>query len=270
MKERISARKVAMAVVAGFIALGASSGFMAQEAAAAIWSDTEVQLLYGKNFQEPFNPNDVAKTIVTLQHASGWEYGRNFFFFDALKSDDKDKSAGEIYGEWYSTFSLSKITGSDFKFAFIKDVGLTAGLNYGSKSNGANPTVYLPGITVDFDLPGFAFFNVDILAYMDRGKFNGASNGCNANTYQITPAWKLPFTLGPTKWSFEGFVDFIGSHGDCKAQILTQPQIRLDVGNFMGKPDKLFVGIEYQYWKNKFGIKDLDESFPQLLGVWKF
>ncbi len=64
-----------MAVVAGFIALGASSGFMAQEAAAAIWSDTEVQLLYGKDFQEPFNPNDVAKTIVTLQHASGWEYG---------------------------------------------------------------------------------------------------------------------------------------------------------------------------------------------------
>ncbi len=262
--------KAGTGFAAGLIAIATAFGTGIESAGAAVWSDTEVQLLYGSKFREPFNPNDVTKTIVTLQHASGWEYGRNFFFFDALKSDDKDNSAGEIYGEWYPTFSLSKITGTELKFGIVKDVGLTAGLNYGSKSNGANPTVYLPGVTVDFDVPGFAFFNVDILAYMDRGKFNGASNGCNANTYQITPAWKLPFQLGGTKWSFEGFADFIGSHGECKAQILTQPQIRLDVGNFMGKPDKLFVGIEYQYWQNKFGIKDLKDNFPQLLGVWKF
>ena len=263
-------RKAGPGFAGALLVLASSLVIGTQDAGAAIWSDTELQVLYGKKFQEPFNPNDVAKTIVTLQHASGWEYGRNFFFFDALKSDDKDSSAGEIYGEYYSTFSLSKLTGSEFKFGIVKDVGLTAGLNYGAKSNGANPVIYLPGVTVDFDLPGFAFFNVDILAYMDRGKFNGASTGCNANTYQITPAWKLPFQIGPTKWSFEGFVDFIGSHGECKAQILTQPQIRLDVGNFMGKPDKLFVGIEYQYWKHKFGDKDINESFPQLLGVWKF
>ncbi len=255
------------------LALMAALGVGMQNAGAATWSDTELQVLYGKHFQEPFNPNDVAKTIVTLQHASGWEYGRNFFFFDALKSDEKDNAAGEIYGEYYSTFSLSKITGSDFKFAFIKDIGVTAGFNYGAKSGAgptANPIVYLPGITLDFDVPGFAYFDMDILAYIDRGKFGGTSNGCNADTYQITPYWKLPFQIGPTKWSFEGFVDFIGDHGSCEFQILTQPQIRLDVGNFMGKPDKLFVGIEYQYWKNKYGIKDLDDNFPQLLGVWKF
>lgn len=263
-------RKTGFGFAGTLAALAAAVGIGMQSARAAIWSDTEVQLLHGNKFQEPFNPDDVSKTIVTFQHASGWEYGRNFFFFDALKSNDKDNNAGEIYGEWYPTFSFGKIFDKDLKFGIVKDVGFTAGLNYGAKSNGANPEVYLPGITVDFDLPGFAFFNVDFLAYMDRGRFDGASNGCHSDTYQITPSWKLPFTIGPTKWSFEGFADFIGDHGACEFQILTQPQIRLDVGNFIGKPDKLYVGIEYQYWKNKFGMKDLDDNFPQLLGVWKF
>ena len=81
------------------LAMMAALGVGMQNAGAAIWSDTELQVLYGKDFQEPFNPNDVAKTIVTLQHASGWEYGRNFFFVDALKSDEQDNAAGEIYGE---------------------------------------------------------------------------------------------------------------------------------------------------------------------------
>ena len=257
---------------AGAFALAVALG-AAGNAAAEIWSDTEVQVLYGDKFQEPFNPQDIAKTIITLQHAGGWEYGRNFFFFDMLRSDGADNAAGEIYGEWYSTFSFSKMFSTEMKFGIIKDVGFTAGLNYGAKSGAgptAQPTVFLPGITVDLDLPGFAFFNVDILAYMDRGKFGGVDNGCNADSYQITPSWKLPFTLGSTKWSFEGFADFMGDHGACEFSILTQPQLRLDVGNFMGKPDKMFVGIEYQYWKNKYGIKDLEDNFPQLLGVWKF
>jgi len=41
-----------------------------------------------------------------------------------------------------------------------------------------------------------------------------------------------------------------------------------DLGNVFGKPDKIFVGTEIQYWVNKYGIKDLTEFNPQTLLVW--
>lgn len=263
-------RNTRAALLAGL--LGAACTMSAATSQAATWSDTEVQVLWGDKFTEPFNPNDVTKTIVTLQHASGWDYGRNFFFVDFLNADDAGGNTGEVYGEWYSTFSLGKIFKKDLKFSIIKDVGITGGLNYGATSGSgptANPEVYTYGITLDFDIPKFAFFNVDFQVYSDHGKFGAGSNGCNEDTYQITPSWKLPFEIGPTKWTFEGFADFIGSHGACASQILTQPQIRMDVGDLFGRANSFFVGIEYQYWDNKygFGIKD---DFPQLLTVWKF
>jgi nucleoside-specific outer membrane channel protein Tsx len=213
---------------------------------------------------------------LTLQHAGGFKYGRNFFFVDMLRSNERDNNAGEVYGEWYTSFSLSKIIGANLSAGIIRDVNVTAGVNYGAKNTGANPRVFLPGITVDFNIPGFAFFNVDFLAYVDHGNFKPdaattvANCGGHHTSLQITPSWKLPFNIGPTKWSFEGFLDHIGSRGTCETEILTQPQLRLDVGNFWGKPDTLFVGIEYQYWHNKFGIKDLNEHNPQALLVWKF
>lgn len=250
--------------------------FAPQAANSAEWSDTEVNYQYGTQFEEPFNPNEVTKHIITLQHASGYKYGSNFFFVDFLKSDGDDDNAGEVYGEWYTHLSLSKTTGAKLSYGIIKDLNLTAGINYGSKNTGANPRVYLPGFTVDFDLPGFTYFGVDVLAYIDRGKFkpNAATTldncGGHETSYQINPFWQLPFRLGPTKWSFEGHVDFIGNRGTCENEILAQPQLRLDVGNFFGKPDTGYVGIEYQYWRNKFGFKDVDESVPQFFAAWKF
>lgn len=245
----------------------------AAPASAFDWSDTEIQYLYGKEFREPFNPRDVSKHIITLQHADGHAYGRNFAFVDMLKSDARDDHATEVYGEGYASFSLSKMSGRPWSGGALRDVNLTVGVNYGRKSYTAydvEPRVLLPGITLDLKLPGFDFFNVDILAYVDRGRFDGRDNGCHETTYQITPAWKLPFTAGAEKFSFEGFADFIGAHGNCVSQILTQPQLRWDVGNHFGKAGRVFVGVEYQYWRNKFGIDGLRDSFPQALLAGKF
>jgi nucleoside-specific outer membrane channel protein Tsx len=240
---------------------------------AADWSDSEIQFLHGSSYREPFNPDDVAKNIITIQHADGHAYGRNFFFVDILKSDGQDEHAREVYAEGYASFSLSKLTGHAWSWGPVRDVNLTAGINYGYKDYphyGVNPRVLLPGVTVDFNFPGFAFFNVDILSYIDRGRFDGHDNGCNDETWLVTPAWSLPFSLGSAKFSFDGFVDIIGSHGNCHQQVQTQPQLRWDVGNHFDHPGKIFVGIEYQYWHNKFGIRGLQESLPQALLVWKF
>lgn len=244
-------------------------------AMAADWSDTEVQLLRGTQFRDESNNTHNSRTIMTLQHASGYKYGRNFFFVDAAKVRDTSDNFEELYFEYYHTLSYTKVAGADWSKQFIKDVGFTAGINYGTNNAAfrANPKVLLFGPTFDLNIPGFAFFNVDVLSYKDTGRFRGFGGGSlcgNSNTtYQLTPAWKLPFQLGSAKFSFEGFVDVIGNHGSCKTQVLTQPQLRWDVGNHFGKPDSVYLGFEYQYWHNKFGINNRNESFPQALLVWK-
>jgi len=249
--------------------------------AAADWSDTEIQYVTGSSYRDPFNPGpdnntDVKKYILTLQHASGHKWGRNFFFVDFLTTTSGGpggKNDGEVYGEWYSSLSLSKLSGSKMEFGFIRDVNLTGGINYGAKSNGANPRVWLYGATVDFNVPGFIFLNVDFLRYDDHGHFAGSSQN-NKATWQISPAWLAKFNLGPTKWVFTGHVDWIGKRCDgslcAGVETLAQPELKLDVGDFFGKPDTVYVGLEYNYWKNKFGIKGLTERNPQLQIAWKF
>ncbi|HEU0200801.1 MAG TPA: outer membrane protein OmpK [Burkholderiaceae bacterium] len=261
-------------------------------AAAADWSDTEVLFNYGTKFREPFNPfaakdpnkpwqndTDVTKYYLTLQHASGHKLGRNFFFVDILNSTKNDPPGpsghGEIYSEGYTSLSLSKLTGATLSFGPVADVNLTAGYNYGAKSNGANPRVFLAGVTVDFKVPGFIFFNVDVLSYNDKGRFAGGPS-INDTTYQITPVWLSKFSLGPTNWVFTGHVDFIGKRcpatGSCdgrKTEILAQPELRMDVGQFVGKKETVYLGIKYNWWRNKFGFDGLNESNPQLQLDWK-
>lgn len=243
---------------------------------AADWSDTEVQVLHGTKYHDNGNDTDITKTLVTIQHVSGHEFGRNFFFVDTYKSNHKDENSTEIYGEFYSTLSLGKTAG--LKLApdsLIKDLGLTAGINYGTKNSTLrpNPNVLLLGPTIDLNIPGFTFFNVDILAYRDSGAFRsdggGKLCGKTATSYQITPAWKLPFTLGSESFSFEGFVDFIGSHGTCATQVLAQPQLRWDIGRHFTKPDRVYLGFEYQYWHNKFGIQNRKDNLIQMMMVFK-
>ncbi|MEO7940497.1 MAG: hypothetical protein ABIR55_17850, partial [Burkholderiaceae bacterium] len=201
---------------------------------------------------------------------------RNFFFVDMSKSDQKDNGYAEIYGEYYHTLSVSKLASKDWSKDFVRDIGVTTGINYGTKNSafGPNPKVLLVGPTFDLNIPGFAFFNVDVLAYVDQGTFSGFGGGalCGSRktTYQITPAWKLPFNIGGAKFIFDGFLDLIGAHGSCERQVLAQPQLKWDVGHHAGRPDTVYLGIEYQYWHNKFGTKGQNESFPQLLLTWKF
>jgi nucleoside-specific outer membrane channel protein Tsx len=242
----------------------------ASAACAANWSATELQGLHGGRFREPFNPDRVAKSTLTLANASGFDWGGSYLFVDYLKSDGRDDHDEEFYGEAYLYPSLSHLTGRSLQAGIVRDVSLTLGVNYGEKSNGANPRALLPGLTLNLALPGFAFFDLGVNAYLDRGRFNGQATSCNGDTWQITPAWKLPFRMGGLDLSFEGYADFTGAHGACARQVLTQPQLRLDVGGLFGRPGKVQIGVEYHYWHNKFGIRGLDERVPQVLLVWGF
>lgn len=231
------------------------------------WSNTEIQYLHGNDYQMPGNPRDINRSILTLSHADGWKFGRNFFFMDTLISEHGEPSQVNLYGEFYSYLSLSKITGQKLAFGPFKDLNLSVGVNAGENMNSkqSGTRVYLYGATVDFNLPGFKLFTVDFLRHDILEPYEFGSS------WQITPVWKFPFILFGSHWSLEGFTDFIARKGPRYApNILAQPQIRLDLGDFWGMKNHLFVGIEYQYWHNKFGIKGFNESLPQALLVWNF
>ncbi len=236
---------------------------------AAIWSSTAVSLLYGtKNQSIFFNDEtltlegaDQDMTIITIEHSSAWKYGDNFFFFDM--SQPFDTGSG-IYGEWHPRLSFSKMSGSSMSFSFVKDVLLATEINI---SNGGR--VYLYGAGFDLDIPHFQFFSLNFYMRNDPG-LDGET------TYQISPAWNIPFNIAGAGFQFRGFLDYVGSTGDegewnyRESNLLMQPQLLLDLGNFSDKPGNLFVGVEYQYWTNKYGLKDIDENYVQVMGKWVF
>lgn len=232
-------------VVIGFVL-----GISAPIAHAAQWSSTNLQILQGEGYE--LGPRE--RTLLTFEHANGWAYGDNFFFFDVTEPSDDGTN---IYGEWQPHLSLGWLTGREPGAGVVKDVLLAGQLNFGEGFR-----AYLVGVGLDLNLPGFSFFLVNIYA-RDENLRAGRS-------WQITPAWLFPFTLGRTRWQFGGFVDWYGSEGDGKSNVQAQPQLLLDMGTWFGPPDQLHVGIEYQYWHNKFGVDGVTESVPQAMLKWTF
>lgn len=226
--------------------------------------------MYGNGFREP-GVSNVIKRTVTLENSAGWSWGSSYFFLDYLRSNQSDRNATEFYGEWYPSASISKITGVDFSARpILGDVLVTMGFNAGTNNTGASPLAFLPGLTFNLKIPYFQFFSLGTYAYMDRGRINSTGNGCNSTTYQITPSWSLPFAVGSASFRFDGFVDYIGKHEQCAYQIVSQPTVKLDLGNFRGKPNRLFAGVEWAYWRNKYGISGLNQTAPQAVMMWVF
>jgi len=110
--------------------------------------------------------------------------------------------------------------------------------------------------------------SVGAFASVDRGRFQGQPTDCQATTYQITPSWSLPFGVGAAKLTLDGVVDFIGSHANREAQILSQPQLTLDLSRLWRKPRRVLVGVEWDYWHNQYGISGLEDSVLLPVLIW--
>jgi nucleoside-specific outer membrane channel protein Tsx len=250
---------------------------MAIQSWASDWSTTELLYQNGRLDAPTFAGGGTHRTTVfTLQHASGWKYGDNFFFIDHLNDGHPDGfDDGDFYGEIYLNFSLGKIASKQVGVGAIKDVGLIAGVNADAD---ANVLKYLPGIRLSWDVPGFAFLNSDITAYIDRsdGVRVGTSNAPSEdNSYMIDISWAYPFSIGDYDFSIEGHMEYIGARtnefgGDVSAWFLAQPQLRFDIGKAIANnPNQVFVGVKWQYWRNKLGDRDTDESSVMALLVWR-
>lgn len=247
------------------------TGCLSVSSYAANWSTTELHIQYGK-LDQPFDavPNTSADTtILTFQHASGWDYGSNFFFADYSSVDSSDS----LYLEWYPTFSSKALFDASYG-GVLSDISFVMGLNAAPESDILK---YLPGVQFGLNVDGFSFLNVLVTGYIDDSE--GIANGGapkEENSWMIDVAWSYPIAIQDQQFYIDGHAEYINrrkteiTNVETKSWVLAQVQVRWDIGKALSqKPDTLFAGIEYQYWNNKLGT-DVDENAVQLLGVWRF
>ena len=90
------------------------------------------------------------------------------------------------------------------------------------------------------------------------------------NAYAV----ELKFDIGRQSFWFTGHAEYIGATtnemGDAvKGWILAQPQLGWDGGKAVtGATNQLFLGVEYQYWRNKLGVAN-DDNIAQLWVMWR-
>ncbi len=234
---------------------------LAATSQAANWSSTSVLLHSGSDYKSVPDDSKYDQSIVTLEHVSGWNYGSNFFFIDVSEPNNPESS---YYGEFSPSLSLSKLTGSDLSFGFVKDVSLAATWEFGQITNAK-----LFGLGFDLDIPGMPVANLSIYNRYSESKY---FPGKVSSAPQATFVWNAPFKMGSTSWVFEGFIDYAMEEKEVGkvANTIAAPRLLLDTGALWGAPKQLYTGIEYQYWNNKYGVDGIDEGVPQLTVKWTF
>jgi len=248
----------------------------ATAAHAADWSDTSLSWRYGTKFSEPYNGEDITKHVANFSNVSGYKYGKNFFSVDFLFSDSHDPSAvgassgaHEAYAVYRHTLDLGKVTGQNLAFGPVRGLGITGGFDVNSKTDAgynSKKRMLVLGPTMMFDVPGF--LDVSLLALREsNAPFNGFTSVSTPRyTYKthamLSAAWGIPFTLG-VPLSFEGYANYIGTKGrnefggPTAVEINVDMQVMYDLSPAIGAPkNTLKLGLEYQYWKNKFGNPD--------------
>ncbi|HJV70553.1 outer envelope protein [Ideonella sp.] len=253
------------------LALAAALALSTAAAQAADWSDTSIGYRTGDKFAEPFGATDIHKDILDFNHVSGYKYGSNFFNIDLLLSDDKDPAsvgskngAQEVYIVYRHTLDLEKTTGTAFKWGPVRGLGLTLGFDANVKNDAgynSKKRMLVAGPTVNFDVPGFLAVSL-LELWESNAPYNGFT-GVATPRYSydphpmLTAAWGIP--IGSLPLSFEGYANFIAAKGkdefgaDTKPETNIDMQVMYDVTTLFGGKNTFKLGIEYQYWLNKFG-----------------
>ena len=242
-------------------------------AAALDWRDNALSYRVGNAFREPFNPNRIHKDIFAFTHASGYKYGSNYLNLDLLQSDREDPralgasgGAREAYLVYRHTFDIGKIRGSDIGFGPVRGLGATVGFDWNYKDDvgyNSRKRMLVAGPTLMWKVPGF--LNTSLLLLHESNAPSGAfppiSGVRGRYTYDLHPmlsaSWSLPVSA---RWDFQGYANLIASKGLDEVGADTGPetnidmQLMYDASAAMGYRKNAFrIGIEYQYWHNKFG-----------------
>ncbi|WP_372866704.1 outer membrane protein OmpK [Pseudomonas sp.] len=221
------------------------------------WQDNSLSYLNGIDF----TIDPPKQQTLTFEHASGWSFGDLFFFVDGIKfNTEATNGAGDghtFYGEFSPRLSLGKISGTDLSFGPIKDVLLAATYEFGEDDTES----YLIGPAIDLAIPGFDYVQINTYLRTTDGKRDGD------NVWQITPVWSYTVPLGNSDLVIDGFMDWVVDNDDSyHANLHFNPQIKYDVAKAFGIGKKVYLGVEYDYWSDKYGIADDSFLGDEILG----
>lgn len=224
-----------------------SLGAVSNSHAKVLFSDTSLSVLYGDDYELV---EDGELTTITLEHASAHTWGGIFFFVDrhqGAKDSDNNKFK-ETYGEFAPKFKLQT-----FDDSFIKQVNLAAQYEFGSNSTGFSQDNYLVGVGADLNVP------IPGMKYASASLFH-AFNDNTDDDQQIT----LTYGWEKNNFVIDGYVDYSFNNDDSKDQLHINPQIKYNLQEALGIDNRIEVGMEYSYWKNKYGT-DFTQNTPSAL-----
>lgn len=208
--------------------------------AEVLWSDFSATLLKGNDYE--VGDND--RTVFTFEHAAGYSWGDSFLFVDRLQSDNGDK---ETYAEISPRFKVLS-----YKNNYMENLYIAT-----TAEVGENFTHYLFGLGTSLKIPNFNYFNVNLYY---------RNNDSGDNSSQATITWAVP--IGPL--TYDGFMDYVPSNDNKSTSMNLTSQLKYNLGDTLNLKTKLYVGVEYVYWNNKFGIDGIDEKNMNLLVKYHF
>ncbi|WP_352338393.1 DUF5020 domain-containing protein [Psychrobacter sp. 16-MNA-CIBAN-0192] len=250
------------AVAVAIIALGTVS---TAAQAKTLFKDTSITALHGTNFKMVPNNENSSLSTVTLEHASTHDWGGIFMFVDRHQGDDYDLTDGQgnVIGskEYKETFGKisPKFKVATFKDSLVKQVNLAGVYEFSSNSKGFGQDNYWAGVGVDLNLP------VPGMKYASATLYH-AFNETKPDDQKITltSAWERDNLL------IDGYVDFSFNNDDIENNIHFNPQIKYNIQPMLGIDNRLEVGVEYDYWKNKFGIDGVNQNAVAALVKYHF
>lgn len=217
-------------------------------------SASSAQFLYGWTFHEGPNRTENGNLFtLTVDNATDWKWGDTYVFADLLSGrlGDAKETDYSIYLEWQPRLSFGKILERSFAWGPFTDLLLAGEVN---RAPGLN--VLLLGLGTNIALPEGLFWLVNV--YFRNDNFN-------APTYQVTTSWTIPFHLG-VGWIFTGFADIYGTN-DSDVNLLTQPQLLIDVGEPLGLTAGQ-LGIGTEFWI--LASANVNTFAPQAMTKWQY
>ncbi|MBS0213838.1 MAG: hypothetical protein JSR26_11790 [Proteobacteria bacterium] len=238
------------------------------------FSDLSFGLRYGNAFREPgvTAPDgaaaSISKNIANLTWVQGSASGSNLLIVDALFSgrDDPDRAgdrgAREVYLIYRHAFASSALFGRPFAFGPVRETDLLAGIDLNTKDSAYAPRkrMLVFGPQFKFDVPkGYLQAALLVAREWDHNGIVGRAENFDA-TLAMESSWMAPFHAGALPLRFEGYLNVYGPKGRndfgqaTRTETLFHPRLMADVGSSFGHPGKLWMGVGYEFWYNKFGV----------------
>ena len=207
-------------------------------------NDVSLTLLRGHNYEV----GEPERTLLTFEYFHMNDWGDYFMFVDRVEPDGDD---GSTYMELSPRFKLM-----NFDDSVINSLYVTTTWEHGDTADNI-----LIGPAVDINVPGFNFIKLNFYR-----RFNDLTD----DNYQFTPVWAYPFKIGEHDWLFDGVIDWTNSTPQSASSFFLSTQIKWNANGALGISENFFIGTEYIYWNNKFGIQGVNENNLNLLFKYHF